>query len=542
MGTVPECIQAYNPDKPESPAVTKRYRATYNPAAGEMTVHYGKAEDKEMVISKNMTHGVASNANPDTTAECVNPDPKTLFERKVNDKQESIYHTSKTKPLGQIPDQTPNLPAGTDIYEKKFGKVMEKTDWVGEIVNPPKSLKQVEQESKVGKDLYVKSHASWDPGEQMNRQYDWSRWDNADRFGEPTPSNERGLHVKAAMYWQAQRKILPPERVISRWDNGAIIEGKIVEDHREKYIDQLGQTRDPIKDTMNVAADHTFGIVVKPDDCGVDDLLHGRVPKHYLRGKDRERALVAAVRLNLKTANFNRFDDIAAAFTHYDKEGTGKLSVDSIRQMCVDYDVPIEDVVLENVFDYCDKDGSGSLDYTKFANFLNWQSNNQIDPNGQRENYESSGDTPRRIESQMDKQKGNFKTSASQINAAVGQVPPQEDYRTYGVPSVRVDRPAPRFKSVSDRTNYGDEADAWGLVTPSVFTNNGVYEEDLFQPRNPEEMKRIFSSIGEQFEEEFFFEVWNKASQMHPKGLVNVECFRAALKQLGKATSSKPST
>ena len=81
-------------------------------------------------------------------------------------------------------------------------------EWAGELINPPKSYKEVAVESKVGKDLYVKSHASWDPGEQMNRQYDWSSWDPADRFGEPTPCNERGVHMKAAMYWQAQRCML----------------------------------------------------------------------------------------------------------------------------------------------------------------------------------------------------------------------------------------------------------------------------------------------------------------------------------------------
>lgn len=522
-GSVPECIQAYNPDKLDSPAITKRYRATYNPAAGEMTVHYGKAGDKEEELAKRMTHGVKSNVNPATVKDAVNPDPRTLFAQNVKDKNESIYLSSKTKPLGQIPNQSPNLPEGTNIYESTYGKVMEKTEWAGELVNPPKSSKEVQKESKVGKELYVKSHASWDPGEQMNRKYDWSRWDPADRFGEPTPSNERGVHMKAAMYWQAQR----------RMDNGAIVDEKILDDHREKYTDQLGQTRDPIKDTMNVAPDHTFGVIVKPDGYGVDDLLHGRVPKHYLRGKDRERALMAAVRSNLKNANFNRFDDIAAAFINYDKEGTGKLGVDAMRKMCADYDIPIEDVVLENMFDYCDKDQSGFIDYAEFANFLNWQSNNQVSSNGQKEHYEGTGDTPRRIENQIDKALGNYKTSASQVNAAVGKVPPQEDYRTYGVPSIRIDRPAPRYKSVSDRTNYGDEADAWGLVTPSVFTNSGVYEEDLFKSRSPDEIKTIFASIGEQFEDEFFFEVWNHAASLHPKGEVNVECFRTALTRLG---------
>ena len=70
-GSVPECIQAYNPDKPESPAITRRYRATYNPSAGEMTVHYGKSGDKEEDISRKMTHGIKSNVNPATVSTIV---------------------------------------------------------------------------------------------------------------------------------------------------------------------------------------------------------------------------------------------------------------------------------------------------------------------------------------------------------------------------------------------------------------------------------------------------------------------------------------
>ena len=75
------------------------------------------------------------------------------------------------------------------------------------MINPPKSSKQVEEEGKVGKELYVKSHASWDPGEQMSRNYDWSKWDPTNRFGEPTPSDERGKHVKCVMYWKAQQQM-----------------------------------------------------------------------------------------------------------------------------------------------------------------------------------------------------------------------------------------------------------------------------------------------------------------------------------------------
>lgn len=41
---------------------------------------------------------------------------------------------------------------------------------------------------------------------------------------------------------------------------------------------------------------------------GVGDLLHCRVPSEFLRGKDRERAVLAAVRQALKKANYENFD------------------------------------------------------------------------------------------------------------------------------------------------------------------------------------------------------------------------------------------
>lgn len=52
---------------------------------------------------------------------------------------------------------------------------------------------------------------------------------------------------------------------------------------------------------------------------GVGDLLHCRVPCEVLRGKDRERAILAAVRQSLKKANYENFDTLLEAFRHYNK-------------------------------------------------------------------------------------------------------------------------------------------------------------------------------------------------------------------------------
>ena len=77
-----------------------------------------------------------------------------------------------------------------------------------------------------------------------------------------------------------------------------------------------------IKDTLHVASDHTFGILFKPDEYSVGDLMHGRAPGQYLRGKDRIRGVVSAMRQHLKKANYHNFPDLMAAFRHYDLVST----------------------------------------------------------------------------------------------------------------------------------------------------------------------------------------------------------------------------
>ena len=97
------------------------------------------------------------------------------------------------------------------------------------------------------------------------------------------------------------------------------IVSKRVDDFRERTQPQLGQVHDPIKDTLRVPPDHAFGVMIKPDESGAGDLIHMRVPGNYLRGRDRERGVLAAVRHHLKKANYHNFHDLKAAFGYYDK-------------------------------------------------------------------------------------------------------------------------------------------------------------------------------------------------------------------------------
>ena len=68
--------------------------------------------------------------------------------------------------------------------------------------------------------------------------------------------------------------------------------------------------------------------MVKPDEYGAGDLIHMRDTGDYLRGKDRQRGIVAAVRQHLKKANYHNFQDLRAAFQHYDKVRSLNLTAD----------------------------------------------------------------------------------------------------------------------------------------------------------------------------------------------------------------------
>lgn len=70
----------------------------------------------------------------------------------------------------------------------------------------------------------------------------------------------------------------------------------------------------------------------------VHDLLHIRVPCEFLRGKDRERVILIAVRQSLKKANYENFDVLLEALKHFDK--VSALKRYKCKRMC-DISVPV---------------------------------------------------------------------------------------------------------------------------------------------------------------------------------------------------------
>ncbi|NXF39721.1 EFHB protein, partial [Nyctibius bracteatus] len=547
--TAVSCLTEVLP-RPVTPTTVRKFRNTTNPAPGVERIFYGRADDPD--IAADLTHGIESRSSI-TAASLVNPLPKTDFQQKIQDKKEAIYFSNRQASLGRSHDQSSMLPKGLDIINTTFGTKVIQDISAGELINPPKTFEEVDKEAREGHDLYIVSHNDYYVGEAINRKYDSPNFSKAFVYGIETPHFKDGRSVSKSLNWLYDLQLKKAAKIIS----------KRSDDFKEKFQPQLGKVCDPIAETMKVPPGHTFGMLLRPDEYGVGDLLHCRAPCEFLRGKDRERAVLTAVRQSLKKANYENFDMLLEAFRHYDKNGDGTIDKDDLRKTCFQLNLNLDDELLDSLFDYCDLDKDGLINYLEFANFLNWKDKmaikefeekiitkgKKIDapilPEDTKINDErllkqedlvlkepgSSEKTPKMLTRSTDHVFANYQTTSSQYNAVVGGLP-TTCYPVCGVPTIRSDIPAPRIRRINDRTNYGDEANAYALLFPSVFSQKGVYERDFLKTRPKAEIAQILRSIGVNISDERFEEIWKQACMKHQKEEVSVESIRNALDEI----------
>lgn len=101
--------------------------------------------------------------------------------------------------------------------------------------------------------------------------------------------------------------------------------------------------------------------------------------------------------------------------------------------------------------------------------------------------------------------------------------------RAFGVPSVRHDLPIPLFekRSVASTANYGDDADAFGLIFPN---KQGPVEDAFHARRTRADVKDLITSAGLQLEPAEFDEVFTMALEMQGDGddCTSVDVFKQA--------------
>nr|XP_010333939.1 EF-hand domain-containing family member B isoform X1 [Saimiri boliviensis boliviensis] len=545
-----------------TPPEAKKYFNFRYPPAGVERVFYGRANDPQ--IAPYLTHGIRSKISiPANTL--INPQPITTFQQKIKDKKESIYLSNRRAPLGKSHDQAPGLPKGMDTMNTTFGTAVIREYSAKDVVNPPKSYEEVFKEGNEGHDLYVVSHNDYYAGEAKNRKYNPSSFHRFNVYGVPTPHFNDGRAMAKSLYWLHELQMKRGTKFVS----------KRVDDFKEKFQHKLGRVLDPIAETMNVPSDYTFGACLRPEEYGVGDLIHNRIPGEYLRGKDRQRALIAAVRHHLKKVNYQKFDTLLAAFRHYDKKGDGVIDKAELQEACDQANLSLDEKLLDQLFDYCDVDNDGLINYLEFANFLNWKDKMLLKEYEERviikgrkpdcvnptEAYveeseptllvkpedivlKEPGSTEKTLRTLLrpsDKVSNDYKTTSSEINAVVGAIP-STCYPISGVPTIRSDIAAPRIRRISDRTNYGEQGNAYSLLYPTIFAQKGVFERDFFKTRSKEEIAEILCNIGVKLSGEEFENVWNLASKKHHRGEVCVENIRNVLDELQHADRIKCKT
>ncbi|KAL1771953.1 EF-hand domain-containing family member B [Sigmodon hispidus] len=252
---------------------------------------------------------------------------------------------------------------------------------------------------------------------------------------------------------------------------------------------------------------------------------------------------------------------------------------EELHEACDQANLHLDKILLDQLFDYCDVDQNGLINYLEFANFFNWKDKvplteyeKRVIIRGRKQDCENITETsmgeikptlliqPKDIVSKepgnseetlrvllrpSDKVANHYKSTSSEINAIVEAVPSICKYVTflgypiYGVPTIRSDIPVPRIRCVSDINNYGEEGNAYSLLHPSIFAQKGVFERDFFKTRSKEEISDILTNIGVKLSEEEFENVWYLASKKHHKGEVCVETIRNVLDELQHAGRDK---
>jgi len=113
--------------------------------------------------------------------------------------------------------------------------------------------------------------------------------------------------------------------------------------------------------------------------------------------------------------------------------------------------------------------------------------------------------------------------------------------RTFGIPTIRSDIPARSAVSMSDVSNYGDGPSASDLLNPSRFADLGIDHSDFVVARTPQEIRDVFSSIGNDLTDTEFEKIWLRAAtayDLNRNGEVSVEEFRLALNEYQDAVAA----
>lgn len=158
------CLDIEN--RPPTPDKVKKYRKSFYSDPGQRIVHPGLIND--MAQQNKLQKYGRTTMNSDHVEDIFNSLPSSEMAEYKQEQREKIYDSKKKEPLGISYSRQHVLPEETKHPEFAFGIPSGASDDAKGLLYP----RQEKDESKY-KGMYIKSHGSYGPAQQRDRNYAW---------------------------------------------------------------------------------------------------------------------------------------------------------------------------------------------------------------------------------------------------------------------------------------------------------------------------------------------------------------------------------
>ncbi|XP_076652458.1 EF-hand domain-containing family member B isoform X1 [Halictus rubicundus] len=400
--------------------------------------------------------------------ECLQGDQETQFQTLIYELRNTVMNSYWNKEVGKTHYQTPNLPIGMNPWETIFGKKTKFETSMTELLQAKANQMDILNPDIL--EMYKKSHNSYLPAEQINRNYEQPFNQNF-RFGKFNNVDNNGTRVKKLLTWITSTP--------------SVLINPILADFKERTHPRIGKVRNYKE--ANLFMDMVHGKTIKRVQTNIvsDSPLNDDVikQKKYLQNINSLRQKYK------KQIPEIPFLDIYEELSSLDKDYVGILSEDTVFSVLAKYKMYINKTYLTPLLDLLGIRKEENVNYTKLLNLLNW--------------------------------KYDFPTLPKIERAPLECQCCHTTYRD----TIGSTEETDITKEVLHST-LKDGTTAYDLIFPSVFTRHGLGRNDLTKPRNKEEMKGIFENIGVQFPDNSFNLLWEKGLEKYNVQNLSVLTFR----------------
>ena len=304
--------------------------------------------------------------------------------------------------------------------------------------------------------------------------------------------------------------------------------------------------------------DHRFGTASGSDRLSAGEIIHQRtnIPAVF---DEKSQSTLSKLRSQLCSLHMTTFKTQLQAFQYYDTNQDGFISIHELTNTIErNFNLQLSDGLVAALMFQCDQDRDGKLNFLEFSNFLCYRMAHasgleQFIEEEKKKNNNHTGiirDSqgrpllnisdlvegtdgkyyPRKLISQIDEMvPDGWKTSYDKINEAPFRFEPKVK-RQYGLPSVPESNQyvitAPNHNK---RPPLGSNTIVGALLSPSIWSDHGLTENDLLVPKTMEEIRDIFANANVHVSSEDFVYAWTTAAANNERGQVSVASFKQAL-------------